>query len=146
MSHTLATLEAITPLPLEQHWPAAQAYVGREYVPGQYDCAHLAADVQAQVFGRAVHLPAVHRCGRAGQGAQIRALRDELATPIAQAQHGCAVLLRSACGAWHIGTVFVQGSVTWVLHNSARMGSAALTRLADFGRLGLAVEGCYAWK
>ena len=127
------------------HWQAAQVYVGREYRRGEYDCAHLAADVQREVFGRAITLPTVHRQGRAGQVAQIKACRHQLAERVPQAAHGCAVLLQGQAGSWHIGTVFVQAGVVWVLHCSAVWGSAALTRLNDFARLGMTVEGFYLW-
>ena len=78
----------------QQQWLAAQGYVGREYVPGQYDCAHLAIDVQREVFGRHISLPAPHRLGRAGQVAQIRALRDELAGRAAEVQAAIDSLMR----------------------------------------------------
>jgi len=133
----------------QQQWLAAQGYVGREYVPGQYDCAHLAIDVQREVFGRHISLPAPHRLGRAGQVAQIRALRDELAVRIGNAVHGCGVLITTPLDAgpqWHIGTVLIHRGETWVLHNSAHIGSAALNRIADFARRGQRIEGFYRWK
>lgn len=133
----------------QQQWLAAQGYVGREYVPGQYDCAHLAIDVQREVFGRHISLPAPHRLGRAGQVAQIRALRDELAVRIGTAVHGCGVLITTPLDAgpqWHIGTVLIHRGETWVLHNSAHIGSAALNLIADFARRGQRIEGFYRWK
>lgn len=126
-------------------WQAAQAFVGREYVPGEYDCAHLAVDVQRSVFARHVTLPAVHRQGRAGQAVQIKACRDELAQRIDAPQQGCGVLFDSG-DCWHIGTVFFFKGEPWVLHGSARMGSAALNRLRDLPLRGLKVEGFYLWK
>ena len=47
-------------------WRALQAYVGRPYEVGAFDCADLAVLVQREVFGRAVHLP-THPQGGAGQ-------------------------------------------------------------------------------
>ncbi len=133
----------------QQQWLSAQAYVGREYIAGQYDCAHLAIDVQRELFGRHISLAAPHRLGRAGQVAQIRALRDELAIRIDKPQHGCGVLVTTALERgpqWHIGTVLIHHGDPWVLHNSAHLGSAALHRLADFARRGQAIEGFYRWK
>lgn len=134
--------------PAEQ-WRAAQAFVGREYVPGVYDCAHLAVDVQRAVFGRAVALPGQHKQGRAGQVAQIRACRDNLAERIAEPVQGCAVLLTAENDAghpvWHIGTVFYFKGEAWVLHNSAHQGSAWMTRLSAFGAQGIRIEGYYRW-
>jgi len=81
---------------------------------------------------------------------QISLARDALAVRIAEPQHGCGVLLTSFNDAghalWHIGTIFMSGGVCWVLHNSAVMGSASLTRLRDFGWRGQRIEGFYTWK
>ena len=128
----------------------AQSYVGVDYVPGVYDCAHLFLDVQRQVFGRAVQLPTEHPQGRAGQAAQVQRLRDEIAVRIPEPEHGCAVLITSPDDAgqwiWHIGTVFVFRGDTWVLHNSRIMGSASLNRLRDFAWRGQKIEGFYQCK
>lgn len=132
---------------------AAQAYVGVDYVPGQYDCAHLFLDVQRQVFGCTPAVPAHlarHAQGRAGQVAQISEARDALAQRIAEPVHGCGVLMTSQNDAgqtlWHIGTVFMHRGDAWVLHNSAVLGNAALSRLRDFAWRGQRIEGFYAWK
>lgn len=131
----------------------AQSYVGIDYVPGQYDCAHLFLDVQRQVFGRTVTLPQsaqTHAQGRAHQAAQISAARDALAQRIQEPVHGCGVLITSPNEAgqllWHIGTVFVYRGDVWVLHNSAVMGNASLNRLRDFAWRGQRIEGFYSWK
>lgn len=130
----------------------AQTYVGLPYIDGQFDCAHLCLKVQAEVFGRDVPLPAHlvdHAQGRMGQGAQIRAARDELATPIDKPVHGCAVLMvgPSEFGElWHIGVVFDHNGHWWVLHNSRPMGGVALNSLRDFAWRGQRIEGFYQWK
>lgn len=136
-----------------QDFADAQSYVGAAYVPGEYDCAHLFLDVQRQVFGRTVTVPAALTChaqGRAGQAAQISAARDALAQRIAEPVHGCGVLITSPNEAghllWHIGTVFVYRGEVWVLHNSAVMGNASLNRLRDFAWRGQRIEGFYTWK
>lgn len=126
-----------------------QAYVGREYLPGVYDCAHLAADVQADLFGRRVALPGTHPGGTAGQRRVIRAMRDELATEIAVPFSGCAVLLSEPAPEGellHIGTVALRHGEPWVLHNSAKLGSAHMHRLQDLQRWGMHFAGYYAWK
>jgi hypothetical protein len=132
-----------------QDFAAAQSYVGIEYVPDYFDCAHLFFNVQKKVFGRTITLPNkfdTHALGRAGQAAQIRAARDALASRIDGPQHGCAVLIvcateRGDC--WHIGTVFEHKGEHWVLHNSRVMGNAALNRLSHFAKVGNRVEGFY---
>ena len=122
-----------------------QGYVGREYHVGTYDCAHLAADVQADLFGRAVELPGVHPGGQAGQRRAILAMRDELAARIDVPFPGCAVMLEEG-GLLHIGTVALRFGEPWVLHNSAKLGSAQFKPLADLQRMGMRFEGWYVWK
>lgn len=122
-----------------------QAYVGREYCPQTYDCAHLAADVQADLFGRHVGLPGVHPGGHAGQRRLILSMRDELAARIAVPFPGCAVMLAEG-DLLHIGTVALRFGEPWVLHNSAKLGSAQFQSLADLQRFGMRLEGYYAWK
>ena len=126
-----------------------QEYVGREYLPGRYDCAHLAADVQADLFGRRIGLPGTHPGGTAGQRRVINELRDELASEVAVPFPGCAVLLteQTAEGELlHIGTVALRHGEPWVLHNSAKLGSAHLHRLNDLQRFGMHFLGWFEWK
>lgn len=132
----------------------AQAYVGTPYVAGEFDCADLAARVQWEMFERLVALP-VHRrrpMGAMGQAREIHALRGDLADLIDQPETGCGVLLwepaddGAGTPVWHIGTVFVAHGETWVLHNSWKMGSAALQRLNDLRRYGLRLDGFYRWR
>jgi hypothetical protein len=130
------------------HFAQAQAFVGMPYVPGQFDCADLAVRVQRDIFGHAIALPA-HGHTRQAQGAQIQALRLDLAQPVDAPHTGCAVVLTrgdSAGTLWHIGTVFVDSLQTWVLHNSQHLRSAALQRLDWLQRTGFVVEGYYKWK
>lgn len=128
-----------------------QAYVGRPYVDGQFDCADLAVLVQAEVFGRTVALPAARRRpqGRAGQRATINALRDDVALRVDVPFTGCGVLLTErvqGAEAWHIGTGAMHRGEVWVLHNSNPATGARLDRLQDLQRWGLRLEGFYAWK
>lgn len=126
-----------------------EAYVGRPYVPGTYDCAHLAADVREDLFGRSIDLPSAHPGGTAGQRKVINALRDDLAIRIEVPFPGCAILLSEPTAEGdllHIGTVGLRLGEVWVLHNSAKLGSAHLQRLTALHRYGMRFEGYYAWK
>lgn len=126
-----------------------QDYVGREYRV-DYNCAHLAADVQADLFGRAVALPGVHPGGVAGQRAAINSMRDELALEISVPFPGCAVMLSSRDDegreVLHIGTVALRNGDPYVLHNSAHHGSAQFERLENMKRHGMKFKGWFAWK
>lgn len=130
----------------------AQRYVGTPYVSGEFDCADLAVQVQRELLGRQVAMPA-HRqrpAGARGQAREIARLRDVVADRIVRPEDGCAALLweldEHGFQTWHIGTAFVHAGETWVLHNSARLGSAALHRLADLQRWGMRLDGFYAWR
>lgn len=127
-----------------------QSYVGREYRPGVYDCADLAADVQREVFGRAVTLPVRHPSGTAGQRASIFAHRDALASKVDVPFTGCAALFHDVndkgSQVWHIGTVALHRGEVWVLHNSYTTGGSHLHRLADLQAWGMKLDGWYAWK
>lgn len=126
-----------------------QEYVGREYRV-DYNCAHLSADVQLDVFNKVVHLPAAAPGGQAGQRRLIRSMQDEMAVRIDVPFPGCAVLLSEPAtdggDLLHIGTVAVRVGEVFVLHNSAKLGSAQFDTLDDLQRMGMRFEGYFAWK
>lgn len=130
-------------------WAALQRYVGMPYQCGVFDCAHLAVLVQAQVFGRAVQLPA-HPQGSASQRAAILRHRSTLASLVAVPFTGAAVLFTEVRDKgdeqWHIGTVAIMLGQVWVLHNSAMHASVRFDLLADLQAWGLKHEGFYAWN
>lgn len=144
-----------------RYFDRAQCYVGSPYSPGQYDCADLAVQVQREVFGRAVALPA-HGARPASvqrvTSTHVQRLRDALADRIDAPVTGCAVLLYTDEGTperpvrrWHVGTAFVRQTrcgqaETWLLHNSRATMGAALQRLDDVLRTGLRLDGYYVWR
>lgn len=138
--------------PLQSPWQAAQTYVGTPYVAGVFDCADLAVQVQREVFGRTVCLPQdrPRPQGTRGQGAAITRLHTQVADRMDVPCTGHGVLMFEGFAGtqtWHIGTVFLHpdtGAV-WVLHNSAKLQSAALQSLDTLQRFGLKLEGFYAW-
>lgn len=130
---------------------ALQRYVGTPYRLGVFDCMDLTAQVQREVFGREICVPAQRErpAGAAGQRREIASLRDELALRVDVPFNGCAALLAEPLGnteVWHIGTVALHRGEAWVLHNSHKLGSAHLNRLSDLQRWGMHLEGYYAWK
>lgn len=133
----------------DQVFKRLQEYVGREYRV-DYNCAHLAADVQADLFGRAVALPGAMPGGSAGQRRMVNEMRDELAMEIAVPFPGCAVILSSRSGdgneLLHVGTVALRHGEPYVLHNSAHFGGARFETLDALKRHGMTFKGWYAWK
>lgn len=133
----------------------AEAMVGLRYVPGRFDCAHLAVAVQQQVFGRdvaALKLAVGRRnpAQRPAQAAKLQAARDALArrVPVNEARSGDLVLFVDPAAEgeavqWHVGTLIRELSEQWVLHTHAGLGSSVLERLPDCCRRGLRLEGFY---
>lgn len=129
----------------------AQTYVGTLYRVGEFDCADLAAQVQRELFGRVIALPAQRKrpAGARGQAREIARLQADLADRIDLPVDGCGALFHEPDGdsqLWHIGTMFAHAGDWWVLHNSHKLQSAALHRLSDVKRFGLRLDGFYAWR
>ena len=128
-----------------------ERYVGREYVPGRYDCADLAMDVAREVYGRAVEMPQ-DRPRPTRVRAMVRAL-DRIPVAVAAPraageapQDGDAVLLSAGLARpTHIGIVAMIGGEPWVLHNDDHWGSSVLTRLRELRAAGWHLHGVYAW-
>lgn len=131
-----------------------QQYVGTPYEAGVFDCWDLTARVLREVFGRRAALPADRSrpAGVAGQRREIFALRDQVAVRVHVPFTGCGVLLSEPHDGgqqWHIGVGAQISGETWVLHNSARLGSAHFHRLSDLLRWGMRLDdqgGFFAWK
>lgn len=139
------------PMPTALTEPAIRAlerYVGVPYELGAFDCWDLAARVLREVFAVHVALPTdrARPAGAAGQRREIASLREEVATRVDVPFDGCGALFVEQGGLWHIGVVALHQGEVWVLHNSAKLGSAHLQRLSDLQRFGLQLEGWYAWK
>ncbi|MFO6420153.1 hypothetical protein ACLBKS_08120 [Hylemonella sp. W303a] len=128
----------------------AARYTTRSYVPGRYDCADLAIDVQLELFGRRVTLPC-HPRRRAEQDKAVVTQRDAVSTRLnlaagEQAETGCAVLMRALDGSWHIGTLFHDASgQPWVLHAHSTALGVLLQPLPELAALGLTVEEYRTW-
>lgn len=128
------------------HWSAR--YVGRPYVPHQDDCAKLAADVQREVFGREVALPAERPAGAREAAQLIAQIERDHGCRIDAPVEGCVVLMRrgQAVRPWHVGVYFAQGGEGWVLHATQSSGQAITTRIRQLPMMGLQIEGFYEWQ
>ena len=128
------------------HW--AEAYVGRAYIEGVFDCADLVVLVARERFGREIALPR-HASGVRGRDAQIAALKGELATLADAPAEGDAVLMRSAgrrCAVGHhIGVWCEAAGEPHVLHCLAGIGTC-LHPIRALGNHGLQATGVYRWN
>ena len=127
-----------------RHWAAG--YVGRPYVEGEFDCAHLVVEVMREQFGRDIALP-THAVGVRARDAQIAALRGELAAPTEEPREGDGVLMcmagRRGVG-HHIGVWCSVSGQAHVLHCLKRIGTC-LHPLRALPVHGLELRGVYRW-
>lgn len=136
---------------LAPHW--SERYVGRRYVPGEFDCGELARLVQREVFGREIRLPAARDYELAGgplekfraMAAQIERCKDDVAARVDLPRDGDGVLLISRGYRQHIGVHCAIAGERWVLHASDGSGQVQLGRARDLALRGLSIEGYYRW-
>ena len=135
------------------HW--SDAYLGRPYVEGVWDCADFVTEALRDVFRREVALP---RPDRAGAGAAPRArdravetLRAAFAAPLApgaRPREGDGVLMRAAgrrrAVGRHIGLWARIGGAACVVHCMAGAG-VVRHELASLPGRGLECTGIWRW-
>ena len=123
-------------------------WLGREWLAGEYDCGHFAADVLASQFGRAVP-SAQARLGRARRDAVLSALaRDSAGCRLAAGdtpQDGDVALLARARAVelhgWHVGVLVDSAAPSAALLHLDELGS----RLTPIGRLEAEGMRLHAW-
>lgn len=120
------------------HW--AEAYVGRAYVEGIFDCADLVVLVMRERFGRNITLPA-HAAGVRARDAQIAALKGSFAEPAEMPREGDAVLMHAA--GHHIGVWCAIGEAH-VLHCLKGIGTC-LHPVRALPSAGIEAAGVYRW-
>lgn len=125
------------------HW--SDAYVGQPYVAGEHDCAALAVQVQREVFGREVLLPAERAHGLRGMSAQIESLKEDYAVRVETPAEGDAVLMVGRGHLDHIGLYCLIDGVPYVLHAMKKSGQVVRHRLRELLDQGLKVEAFYRW-
>lgn len=127
-----------------------ERYVGLAYRPGAFDCVDLCARVQADLFGRAIHLPQDRNRPTAARdmAREVMRLQPGVARPRA-AQHewraGDGVLLLVGTLPVHAGVLFDLAGEWWVLHNDREAMASVLTRLREVQYLGFTAGGVYEW-
>ena len=128
------------------HW--CERYIGQPYEAGSADCARLLAQVRRDVFGLPVPTEieidrAASRLGRAGQMSDlVETFGEKTDTP----KEGDAVLMFCRGRPSHIGVYCEIDGERCVLHAMENAGHTVLHRIRELSRVGLSVEGYYAWK
>ncbi|WP_420585840.1 hypothetical protein [Ruegeria sp.] len=124
----------------------AEQWVLRPPRSGTRDCTCFVEEVSRLQFGRVLDLPSA-TCGARARDAQVKKRADDFARPTDTPQDGDAVLM-TILGArrlqsYHIG-LYVAAETPQVLHWMHNIG-AALHPLDQLDRIGLDLEGIYAW-
>ena len=127
------------------HW--SQAYLGRPWEAGTYDCADLVRDVVRDRLGIEIALPS-EREWRGMPPERVAELGAEWARAVAAPREGDAVLMkvlgsRDSLGS-HVGVFAPAGGAGWVLHNLAGHG-VIFHPLARLPRIHLELVGYYRW-
>lgn len=122
-------------------------YVGRKYIIGEYDCAHLVEDIQREVFDREINLPTSR------DGETIRALSKQIdsvkqiyATQTDNPKDGDCVLMKARNILNHIGVYFEKNGIGYVIHNMRNVGSVCTHKMRDLEKFGLKIEGIYTFN
>ncbi len=127
------------------HW--TEKWLGRQWVPGRYDCADFVVEVLREEFGRTLEFPP-HAAASTGRDRQIDEMRGDYAIRTIAPTDGDGALMREAGGRrrrrYHIGLVAIHAGTMLVLHCSRDFG-AVLCRTGDLPAHGLDLEGFYKW-
>ena len=127
------------------HW--SEAYLGRAWEAGTYDCADLVRDVARDRLGIEVALPSEREWRRMAPD-RVAALGAAWARPTDRPREHDVVLMRvlgsrRSLGS-HIGVYAEVGLEGWVLHNLAGAGTM-FTPLRRLAPVHLEVAGFYTW-
>lgn len=126
------------------HW--SDKYVGLPYLPQEFDCASLAAQVSKDLFNKEIGLPESHGETYRGQSKQILKHKDDLAIKIEKPVDGCPALFYGRGRLCHIGVMCWIAGDWWVLHNDESSRFVVRQRLRDMTRVLFTLEGYYLWK
>lgn len=128
---------------MSEHW--SSKYVGKPYVDGHYDCAHMLVDVQVNEFHRNVNIPVERANNTILTMRKIDEHRDTYLEPISEteAQDGDVVLMECRGRLSHIGVLCVIDGIRYVLHNLKSSGNVTLHNLRHLDRIALRLDGFY---
>ncbi|WP_017165931.1 C40 family peptidase [Xanthomonas phaseoli] len=121
-----------------------ERFLNIPYDADTFDCADLVAQVQRELFGREVQMPARRPRGAAGQVAELsRAYAAPTAVPV----DGDLVLMfdKGQSRPGHVGVFFHLAHEGWVLHTTSALGSSWLHRVRELPDYGARIEGYYTW-
>lgn len=124
------------------HW--TEAYIGRTYERGRYDCGSLAVDVLREVFNKDTPNLGERPPSLSETQAMIGHLLDARTHRVDEPFDGCAAEIRIGERVRHVGIYCVVNGVPHILHNIKKHG-VILTKVNEMPRFGWMIEGYYEW-
>ena len=131
---------------LMAHW--AEKWVGREYRPGEWDCADMVREVVMERTGLDVPLPS-DREWRGMLPSTLVAFGETVVEETHRPEDGDCVLMKikghkRSLGS-HVGIFASVNGQAWVLHALAERG-VVFCPVDQIGRMALEVVGYYSWR
>lgn len=126
------------------HW--TDAFIGREYVPEEYDCVHLVVEVQKRIYGKTIEIPVERETNFIRLSKQIDQHLETFYEQVTEPQDGDMVLMKCRGRLNHTGVYVVINGTAYVLHNLRNIMSVALHRVRELERYGLIVDSYYRVK
>lgn len=126
------------------HW--TDDFVGKPYIPDQYDCVHLVVDVQKQVYGKDIEIPVEREEHVFLLSKQIDQHLETFYEQVEVPQEGDMVLMKCKGRLNHTGVYVVINGVAYVLHNLRSIMSVALHKVRELEKYGVVVDSYYRVK
>ena len=128
------------------HW--AEKWVGREYRPGEFDCADMVREVVMERIGVDVPLPS-DREWRGMLPSALIAFGETVVETTLEPKDGDCVLMKihghkRSLGS-HVGVFALVNGRPWVLHALVDRG-VVFVPVDQIGRMSLEVVGYYRWR
>lgn len=123
------------------HW--SDQWVGLPYIEEERDCGWYAAQIQRDVFGHQIEIPASRRAGPFGRAVQISETLLNIAKPVDDPVDGDLVLMITAGRIGHIGVYAQLAGEPYVVHALQTMHQVWRTPLRRLPQIDCHIEGFY---
>lgn len=121
-----------------------EKYVGRPYIPTEYDCASLAAEVARDVLGFDPGLPSEHPASLKDQAREFALRRFDYAVRVDAPIEAHPIVLTTG-PLFHVGAAVIINGEPWFLHNDRGAGFVVCQRIRDLTWIKYRLDGFYKW-
>jgi hypothetical protein len=126
------------------HW--TDSFVGRTYIPEEYDCVHLVVEVQKEIYGKAIEIPVEREANVIKLCRQIDQHLETFYEQVDVPEDGDMVLMKCKGRLNHTGVYVLIDGTPYVLHNLRSIMSVAMHRLRDLEKYAVIVDSYYRVK